>query len=217
MDNYLSIAFADMVANLLQNELCSEFDSGLLHAFMGIASEAGELLDKYKYMHNLDVIDTLVELSDLLHFTQMLMGQLNISLVDVVQVEKNMHWCDNFLEATILGFDIQILQALAGLSGAAGELLNRYKKFIYYHGEPFTREEIGKGLVRVIHYILVLANLFDSSIDEIIVINMAKLKARYPNGYSHDKAITHKRDKKKERAEIIAALKKYRSRDIGFE
>jgi hypothetical protein len=70
--------------------------------------------------------------------------------------------------------------------------------------------EIGRGLVRVIHYILMMADLFGSSIDEIMVINMAKLGARYPDGYSHDKAITHKRDKKKERAAIVAALKEYR-------
>jgi hypothetical protein len=94
---------------------------------MGIASEAGELLDKYKYMHNLDEIDTLVELSDLLHFAQMLMGQLDISLAAVVEDEQRMHWTDNLIEITVMGFDIRILQALAGLSGAAGELLNRYK------------------------------------------------------------------------------------------
>lgn len=213
MDRFIAIAFAEMVANLLQNELCSEFDSALLHGFMGIASEAGELLDKYKYMHNLDEIDTLVELSDLLHFSQMLMGQLNISLTAIVEDEQKMHWTDNLIEITVMGFDIRILQALAGLSGASGELLNRYKKFIYYHGEPFTKMEIARGLVRVIHYILVLADLFGSSIDELMVINMAKLGARYPDGYSHDKAITHKRDKKKERAAIVAALKRYRGKD----
>jgi phosphoribosyl-ATP pyrophosphohydrolase len=124
MDKYIATAFADMVANLLQNELCSD---ALLHGFMGIASEAGELLDKYKYMHNLDEIDTLVELSDLLHFAQMLMGQLDISLAAVVEDEQRMHWTDNLIEITVMGFDIRILQALAGLSGAAGELLNRYK------------------------------------------------------------------------------------------
>lgn len=212
MDRYIATAFADMVANLLQDELCPEFDSGLLHGFIGMASEAGELLEKYKYMYNLDVIDTLVELSDLLHFAQMLMGKLNVPLNDILQLGRT-HWTDNLIDITVMGFDIRILQSLAGLSGASGELLNRYKKFIYYHGESFERHEIVSGLVRVVHYISVLVGLFDSSIDEIMVINIAKLGARYPAGYSHDKAITHKRDKRKERVAIELALKKYRSKD----
>ena len=211
MDKYISIAFADMVANLLQDELCSRFDSALLHGFMGISSESAELLVEHMdttYIPN--EIRILVELSDLLHFTQMLVNKLDLSLIDVVALEKRTVWKERSSDVLHTGLNLLSLQYLAGLAGAAGELLNRYKKFIYYHGEPFTKEEILEGLAKVLHYLLLVAHLYGSSLNEIMVINIAKLGARYPDGYSHDKAITHKRDKEKERDAIEVALENYR-------
>lgn len=209
MDYYIGVAFADMVADLLQNELCPEFDSGLLHGFMGISSESGELLSKYSDFSHLDTISILVELSDLLHFAQMLMGQLDLPLEDVLKEEHKLKH-DNQKSLSEVGFDMLMLKKLAKLAGASSELLNRYKKFIFYHGESFTKEEILVGLGEIFHYVLAVAYLLGSNIDELMVINMAKLEARYPNGYSHDKAITHKRDKEKERKKIVSALNKYR-------
>ncbi len=213
MSTTIETEFAEMVANLLQDELCPEFRSDLLHGFMGMASEAGELLSKYAEFKRLpDHYGILIELSDLLHFTQMIIGKLgDLTISDVIKLEGMSIWNDDLLDIRISGFDIRVLQGLGSLSGATGELLNRYKKFIFYHGEPLSRMDIVRGLERVMHYMmLVTVDLFGSSIEELMVINLAKLHTRYPKGYSHTNAITHNRDKKKERAAVIAAIEEYR-------
>lgn len=51
--------------------------------------------------------------------------------------------------------------------------------------------------------------VLDSSLEEVTRINMAKLKVRYPSGYSHDRAITHNGDKEAERATIDADVEFY--------
>jgi len=58
----------------------------------------------------------------------------------------------------------------------------------------------------LLHYMEMVLIAQNSSIEELMQINMAKLGARYPNGYSHDKAITHCRDKKVERAAVDAII-----------
>ncbi|MHA1302503.1 MAG: hypothetical protein ACTSPI_02230 [Candidatus Heimdallarchaeaceae archaeon] len=40
--------FSRMVASLQQTEFCEDFDPKMLHGFIGMASEAGELLNRYK-------------------------------------------------------------------------------------------------------------------------------------------------------------------------
>jgi len=215
MDKKLEKDFANMVANLLQTEFCKGFNPALLHGFMGIASEASEILNKYQNSCEFtessesiefDRIDTLVELSDLLHYVQMIVGTLGSSITEVL--ELNLHIPNTYWDGTVEEQVSGSLREFMRLSSGSGELLNRYKKFMFYHGEPFGREEILAKLFILLYHMQVVLDILDSSFEEIILVNLAKLNVRYPNGYSHDKAITHHRDKKGERVAIENALRR---------
>lgn len=229
MNKQVEKDFVKMVASLLQTEFCPDWNPELLHGCMGIASEGGELLEKYSASIETGWVpfertDILIELSDLLHYMQMIMGELNSS---ISEVEADYSYCCNimmgkpFFDAVVLEricerLDPTLLRGFIGITSRAGELLNRYKKFLYYHGEPFTRDEMLAELAKVLMFIQMILTKLDSSIEELMVINMAKLGSRYPYGYSHDKAITHQRDKRAERKaveSVIAAFVIKRVRD----
>jgi len=229
MNEHVEKDFAVMVANLLQTEFCKDWDPRLLHGFMGIASEGGELLTRYKDSMEvggepLDRTDTLIELSDLLHYMQMITGVLDSSLGKVSEGTKYLLTAVQFHDEIAMISYCQrlhpvLLRGFLGIGSESGELLNRYKKFIFYHGEPFTRSEMLTKLSKLLHYMLLIMDVFDSSLEEVVRINMAKLGSRYPDGYTHDKAITHHRDKKAERAaidkiiDIFATMRE--QKDIG--
>lgn len=221
--------FADMVANLLQTEFCPDYDPRLLHGCMGIASEGGEILEKYSNSIEMggvpfDRTDILIELSDLLHYMQMITSVQNSSISDVA---LNFSYCNSglgagFYDAVVMAqserLDPVLLRGVIGVSSRGGELLNKYKKFLFYHGEPFPREEMLTEISKLLFYIHMILDRLDSSIEEIMHINIAKLSCRYPNGYSHDKAITHQRDKKAERAAVDAVVKTFNAmRKLGIK
>jgi len=214
MNKHIEEDFSKMVANLLQSEFCKDFEPALLHGFMGIASEAGELLEKYlesiQYPGAIFTrTDTLIELSDLLHFMQMILGRLSLSITEVTQISvchPSTYFYDKILLDQCTHFNSTLLRGFAGISSKSGELLNRYKKFMFYHGESYTRSEILEGLSKLFHYMQMIIDEYDSSIEEVMCINMAKLRTRYPEGYTHAKAITGNRDKEAEKANVEAAI-----------
>lgn len=219
MNRKVEKEFGEMVTNLLQTEFCSDWNPMLLHGFMGIASEAGELLSKYlEYSQGASFTrtDTLIELSDLLHYMQMILDTISSSVTEIMQIAVTkfsvgfeIPFYDDAVLRQCYRLDPDLLRGFAGLSSEAGELLNRYKKFMYYHGESFTRDEILDGLAKLFCYMRMVIGKHDSSVEEVMCINMAKLGSRYPDGYTHDKAITHQRDKKAERVAIDAVIAEF--------
>lgn len=230
MNNQTEKQFALMVSGLLQTEFCPDWDPKLLHGFMGIASETGELLSRYqdsieqskKFSAGtsfilgcpLDRTTTLIELSDLLHYMQMIIGVQGssiseVKLIEVVEIDS-LRLENRFRDEITLDVSTTLnpilLRSFMRLASEGGELLNRYKKFLFYHGEPFTRDEILVKLSVLLRHIQMILDVLDSSIEETICINIAKLHSRYPEGYSHDKAITHLRDKKAEKAAVDAVI-----------
>ncbi len=215
MNKQVEKEFAEMVVNLLQVDFCSEWNPRLLHGCMGIASEAAEVLEKYSSSIEWDGLpfertDMLIELSDLLHYTQVIMGVLDSSISEVMSDYPTIPVARAFYDGEVLAqcerLDPILLRGFIGISAKAGELLNRYKKFLFYHGEPFTRDEILAELSKLLVFIQMILRKLDSSFEEVIAINMAKLGSRYPNGYSHDKAITHQRDKEAERMAVETVI-----------
>ena len=75
-----------------------------------------------------------------------------------------------------------------GLTGEAGEVADLLKKH-YGHGHPLDKDKLAKELGDTMWYISVLASHFDLSLDSIMEGNIAKLKARYPEGFSEHASI----------------------------
>jgi|SRR5688500_2538453 len=74
-----------------------------------------------------------------------------------------------------------------GLAGEAGEAVELIKKHAF-HGKLFEREKLLVELGDVLWYVMYLANKADSSLEEVARLNNAKLRARYPNGFSVEAA-----------------------------
>ena len=80
-----------------------------------------------------------------------------------------------------------ILNACLGLSGEVGEFNDMVKKCIF-HEKDFDLIHAKKELGDIMWYISQMCEAFDWDLDEIMQINIEKLKARYPDGFDVNKA-----------------------------
>lgn len=80
-----------------------------------------------------------------------------------------------------------LLMGCLGLAGESGELLDLIKKVVF-HGKAFDEEHAKKELGDVLWYVAEIAHSFGWSLDEIMQMNVDKLKARYPEGFSEERS-----------------------------
>ncbi len=87
---------------------------------------------------------------------------------------------------------LTLLDAAAlGLSGESGEIADHVKK-ILYHGHPLddeTRDKIAKELGDILWYCAIGAKGIGMSLAEIAVMNVDKLRKRYPDGFSTEQSL----------------------------
>ena len=102
-----------------------------------------------------------------------------------------------------LSYEDCISNACMGIAGEAGELVDVFKKFLF-HDKPVDVNHVVKELGDLLFYMNWLSTKLDIPWDVIMTVNIAKLSARYPNGFSaHD---SNNRDLYKEEEAIIRAL-----------
>ena len=82
-----------------------------------------------------------------------------------------------------------------GLSGEAGEFSEHIKKW-YGHGHPMERELLAQELGDILWYVANAADLLGFSLSEIADLNAAKLRARYPDGFSTERSLNRSLDGK---------------------
>lgn len=70
-----------------------------------------------------------------------------------------------------------------GLGGESGEAIDLIKKHLF-HAQPLDREKLRKELGDVLWYLAAIATVSGFSLDEVAAANVAKLRARYPDGFS---------------------------------
>ena len=80
-----------------------------------------------------------------------------------------------------------LLNECLGLSGEAGELNDLVKKWIF-HKKPLDREHMKKEIGDVCWYIADICHSMGFDLGEIFQMNIDKLKARYPEGFSEQRA-----------------------------
>lgn len=76
-----------------------------------------------------------------------------------------------------------------GLAGESGEVADCVKKIVA-HGHPLDAEKLAKELGDVLWYLAVMADAIGYSLEDIAAQNIVKLKARYPEGFSHERSLT---------------------------
>ncbi len=74
------------------------------------------------------------------------------------------------------------------LAGEAGELANRTKK-VFIHGHPYDQDKVVEELGDILWYIAVYAHDIGVDLQEVAARNIAKLEARYPDGFSTEASI----------------------------
>lgn len=82
-----------------------------------------------------------------------------------------------------LNNDQKLLNGVMGLVGEAGETIELVKKNLF-HGKPLDRDKLIKELGDVRWYLELVSIAIDVSLEEIEAKNTAKLRERYPEGFS---------------------------------
>lgn len=77
-----------------------------------------------------------------------------------------------------------------GIAGEAGEVADLIKKELGHgHGRDITRPKVAKELGDVLWYLAAIADDYGYSLSEIATMNIEKLKARYPQGFTVEASV----------------------------
>lgn len=86
-----------------------------------------------------------------------------------------------------------LINGVMGLCGESGEAIDLVKKHLH-QGHELDKENLIKELGDIAWYLAETAYALDVDLDEVLERNIAKLKARYPEGFDTEKSI-HRTDK----------------------
>ena len=85
-----------------------------------------------------------------------------------------------------------LINGVMGLCGESGEAIDIVKKHLH-QGHELDKEKLIKELGDIAWYLAEAAYALDVDLDEVLEKNIAKLKARYPEGFDTEKSI-HRTD-----------------------
>ena len=88
---------------------------------------------------------------------------------------------------------MQLENGLMGLNGEAGEAIDILKKHLF-QGHPLDREHLAKELGDVAWYLAVSADALGYTLEEVLEMNVKKLRARYPEGFKVERSVSRKTD-----------------------
>lgn len=80
-----------------------------------------------------------------------------------------------------------IFNACLGLSGEVGEFNDMIKKWVF-HEKNLDMEHAKKEAGDILWYVVMLCESFGWNMEEIMQMNVDKLKARYPEGFDVERA-----------------------------
>lgn len=76
----------------------------------------------------------------------------------------------------------ELVNAIFGLAGEAGELTDLIKKDLF-HGVPADSDKVLKELGDVLYYVTRVAHYYGFDLETVADTNYQKLAARYPKGF----------------------------------
>ena len=85
-----------------------------------------------------------------------------------------------------------LINAVMGLCGESGEAIDIVKKHLH-QGHELDREKLLKELGDIAWYLAEAAYALDTDLDAIFEGNIAKLKARYPEGFDSERSVNRER------------------------
>lgn len=87
----------------------------------------------------------------------------------------------------------RLTNGLMGLNGEAGEAIDILKKHLF-QGHELDREHLAKELGDVAWYLAVTADALGYTLEDILQMNVQKLRARYPDGFDPGRSIHRERN-----------------------
>ena len=82
----------------------------------------------------------------------------------------------------------RLMDAAAGLAEEAGEVLGQVRKALYV-GHPLDTERLARELGDALWCLATLATSLDVSLDAVAEANLAKLRQRFPEGFTRDASL----------------------------
>lgn len=110
--------------------------------------------------------------------------------MDLDEYQRLAHRTSNF-NGPELGAPRHLTMAALGLTGEAGEAADIVKKVVF-HGHTLDREKLAKEVGDVLWYIAEMATALELPLSEIAAGNIAKLRLRYPSGFSSEASVERK-------------------------
>ena len=80
-----------------------------------------------------------------------------------------------------------LTNGVMGLVGESGECVDLVKKHLFQK-HTLDREHLAKELGDVAWYLAVTAHAIDFPLERVLQMNVDKLRARYPDGFSEDRS-----------------------------
>lgn len=94
---------------------------------------------------------------------------------------------------TGINYFAQLLNGVMGLAGESGEAVDLVKKHVF-HEHDLDREHLAKELGDVAWYLAVTAHVIGYDLEDILQMNVDKLKQRYPDGFDPTRSQHRKED-----------------------
>lgn len=82
----------------------------------------------------------------------------------------------------------ELLNGLMGLNGEAGECIDILKKH-FFQGHELDKDKLVKELGDVAWYLAISAHALGMKLEDVLQMNLDKLKARYPEGFDAERSI----------------------------
>lgn len=82
----------------------------------------------------------------------------------------------------------QLINSVMGLCGESGEAIDLVKKHLA-HDHELDRQHLIEELGDIAWYLAEAADALDVSLEEILFLNLEKLKRRYPEGFDKQRSI----------------------------
>ena len=80
-----------------------------------------------------------------------------------------------------------LLNGVMGLAGESGECVDLMKKHLF-QGHELDKEHLAKELGDVAWYLAVSAHCLGYKLEDVLRMNVTKLRKRYPNGFDPDRS-----------------------------
>ena len=155
---------------------CEEKEQLLLHAVIGILTEIEELLDNHISHNdkeaNLDPVNILEEAGDVLWYLAIIGRMYDIKPTELTIVSQ-------------VGTPMNIILAIIK---ETCKMLDMLKKKMYYN-KPINEESFTSSAKLVMIFIQDYMNHFNINLEDSFDININKLKARYGDKFSSERAI----------------------------